>query len=59
MIAGARAAKTPLMGVKMLSAWFEANREGLVVGLAAAAALVAIMLVLRSYGERTIRRHPR
>jgi small-conductance mechanosensitive channel len=56
LIAGARPAKTPLMGVDMFSAWFEANREGLVVGLAAAAALVAIMLVLRSYGERTIRR---
>ena len=44
------------MGVDKLSAWFEANRDGLLIGFLAAAALVAIMLVLRSHGERTVRR---
>ena len=46
------------MGVDRLTSWLEANREGLVVGLAVGAALVAIMLALRSFGERTVRRDP-
>ena len=34
MIAGALAAKTGPMGVDKLSAWFEANRDGLLTGVA-------------------------
>ena len=44
------------MGADKLSVWFEANRDGLLIGFLAAAALVAVMLVLRSYGKRTVRR---
>jgi small-conductance mechanosensitive channel len=41
------------MGVDDLSSWFEANREGLTVGLAVGAAIVVLMLILRGFGRRT------
>lgn len=34
--------------------WLETNSDGLIIGLAAGAALVALMLVLRSLGERFV-----
>jgi small-conductance mechanosensitive channel len=46
------------MGVEVLSAWFDANRDGLLIGLTVGAALVVLMLLLRTYGERTMRRDP-
>ncbi|MFL6721747.1 MAG: mechanosensitive ion channel family protein [Sphingomonas sp.] len=46
------------MGVDRLTGWFEANRDGLMTGVAAGVALVALMLLLRSYGERVVRRDP-
>ena len=46
------------MGVDKLRAWFEANREGLLIGVAVAAALVALMLILREFGRRTVERDP-
>jgi small-conductance mechanosensitive channel len=46
------------MGADRFSSWFEANRDGLLTGVAVGAVLVAVMLVLRSYGERTVRRDP-
>jgi len=46
------------MGWDRFTGWFDANRDGLVIGLAVGAALVAIMLLLRTIGERTVRRDP-
>jgi len=46
------------MGVDRFTSWFEANRDGLMLGVAVGAALVALMLLLRTYGERTVRRRP-
>ena len=40
------------------TSWLEANREGLTIGLAVGAALVALMLVLRSFGERFVTLDP-
>jgi len=45
------------MGVA-ISAWFEANRDGLMIGAAVAAVLVAVMLILRAFGRRTVERDP-
>src|SRR5689334_20482539 len=46
------------MGADRFTGWFEANRDGLMLGIAVGAALVVLMLLLRSYGERTVRRDP-
>jgi small-conductance mechanosensitive channel len=46
------------MGVDRFTSWFEANRDGLMTGFLAGLILVALMLVLRSYGERSVRRDP-
>ncbi len=40
------------------SAWLAENRDGLLLGGAVAVALVAIMLVLRSFGRRQVARDP-
>ena len=58
MIAAARPAKNGVMGADRIAAWFEANREGLLVGLAVGLILVAVMLLLRSLGQRTVERDP-
>jgi small-conductance mechanosensitive channel len=39
------------MAANRLSTWFEANRDGLLIGIAVAAILVALMLILRKIGE--------
>jgi small-conductance mechanosensitive channel len=44
------------MGVDGLSTWFEANRDGLLIGIAVAAILVVLMLILRNIGEGMARR---
>jgi small-conductance mechanosensitive channel len=46
------------MGADKLWAWFDANRDGLLIGLAVGAAIVAVMLVLREFGRRTVARDP-
>ncbi|MFL6755094.1 MAG: mechanosensitive ion channel family protein [Sphingomicrobium sp.] len=46
------------MGVDRFTGWLEANRDGLLAGLAVGAGLVAIMLILRGYGERTVSHDP-
>src|SRR5258708_5967339 len=46
------------MGVEHLTSWLDANRDGLMIGLAVGAALVALMLVLRSLGERSVGHDP-
>jgi small-conductance mechanosensitive channel len=46
------------MGVDRFTSWFDANRDGLTIGLAVGSALVVLMLLLRTYGERTISRDP-
>jgi small-conductance mechanosensitive channel len=46
------------MGGDHLTSWFDANRDGLVTGLGVGAVLVALMMLLRSYGERSMRRDP-
>jgi small-conductance mechanosensitive channel len=58
LIAAALAAKRSSMGVNGIASWFEANREGLLIGIAVAAALVAIMLILREFGRATVGRDP-
>jgi len=46
------------MGADKLSAWFDANRDGLMIGVAVGAALVLFMLILRAFGERSLERDP-
>ena len=46
------------MGANSVIAWFDANREGLIVGLAVGVGIVAAMLVLRSLGRRAVERDP-
>ena len=46
------------MGVDRFTGWFEANRDGLMTGLVVGAVLVGLMLMLRAYGERSVRRDP-
>jgi small-conductance mechanosensitive channel len=46
------------MVITSLVDWFANNRDGLLLGVAVGAALVAFMLVLRSFGQRTIARDP-
>lgn len=46
------------MGAAHFLTWFEANREGLLIGLAIAVVIVAVMLVLRRYGRRTVELDP-
>ena len=58
MIGPRATVKTWAMGVDRFTSWFEANRDGLMTGFLAGAVLVALMLVLRSYGERSVRRDP-
>ena len=58
MIALATPAKTAAMGVDRFTSWLDANRDGLLTGVLVGAILVALMLMLRSYGERSVRRDP-
>ena len=58
MIAGIAAAKTLAMGVDRLTTWFDANRDGLMVGLMVGVALVVVMLLLRGLGRRAVDRDP-
>jgi small-conductance mechanosensitive channel len=46
------------MGVDKLWAWFDANRDGLTIGLIVALVIVAVMLVLREFGRRSLARDP-
>jgi len=46
------------MGVQNLTAWLEANRDGLMIGLAVSLGIVVLMLVLRGIGREVVRRDP-
>lgn len=46
------------MRVERLAAWFEANRDGLVIGLIVGVVIVALMLLLRELGRRADARDP-
>jgi small-conductance mechanosensitive channel len=46
------------MGVDRFTTWFEANRDGLLVGGVVALVIVAVMLALRAFGRRTLSRDP-
>ena len=46
------------MGWDRFTNWYDVNRDGLLIGVAVGAAIVAAMLLLRSLGERAIRRDP-
>jgi small-conductance mechanosensitive channel len=56
LIAAALTAKTSAMGVDKFQAWLDANRNGLLIGVIVAVVLVAMMLVLRELGRRTVAR---
>jgi small-conductance mechanosensitive channel len=43
------------MGERLMT-WLDANREGLLIGVAVGAAIVGLMLVLRSLGQAIVRR---
>jgi small-conductance mechanosensitive channel len=58
LIEGGATAKTLPMGVHQLTAWFDANRDGLLLGGAVGLALVAVMLLLRSLGQRAVAHDP-
>jgi small-conductance mechanosensitive channel len=38
--------------------WLDANHEGLIIGLAVGVGLVAVMLLLRGFGQRSVRNDP-
>ena len=46
------------MGANNLWAWLDVNHQGLLIGLAVGAAIVAVMLILREVGRRTVARDP-
>src|SRR5690348_16889544 len=46
------------MGVDRFTTWFEANRDGLLIGIIVALVLVAVMLVLRGIGRTRVERDP-
>jgi small-conductance mechanosensitive channel len=46
------------MAVDRFHMWFEANRDGLLAGIGVGVVIVAAMLILRSFGERSVRRDP-
>ena len=56
MIAVRVAAKTVAM--QPIWTWFDANREGLFVGLLVGIGFVAVMLILRLIGKRSVQRDP-
>jgi small-conductance mechanosensitive channel len=58
LIAASLAAKTRVMGADKLTTWFEANHDGLLLGLVVGLAIVAVMLVLRSLGRRAVEKDP-
>jgi small-conductance mechanosensitive channel len=58
LIGSAPTGKTLLMGVDRLTDWFDANRDGLMLGLAVGFGIVAVMLILRSLGQASMRRDP-
>ena len=44
------------MGADRLESWFNANRDGLLIGLTIGAIIVAVMLILRTLGQRRVDR---
>ena len=58
MIGSPPTGKTLLMGVDRLTDWFDANRDGLMLGLAVGFGIVAVMLILRGLGQASMRRDP-
>jgi small-conductance mechanosensitive channel len=58
LIADAPAAKTAAMGPDRFFSWFEANRDGLLIGGIVAGAMIAGMLGLRWLGQRACERDP-
>ncbi len=46
------------MIVTTIVAWFDQNRDGLLIGLVVAVAIVGFMLVLRSFGRRSVAQDP-
>lgn len=48
----------PISGTQSLIDWLIVNREGLILGAIVAAAIVAIMLIVRAIGTRIVERHP-
>lgn len=58
MIAVELLATSTKMFLSNMTSWFEQNRDGLMIGLLVALAIVAVMLLLRSLGTRAVERDP-
>jgi hypothetical protein len=58
LIAAPAPAKSMAMAVERLADWLATNRDGLLLGLGVALALVVVMLVLRGFGQATVARDP-
>jgi len=58
LIAGDGPAKTVRMGLNTVTSWFDANREGLIVGLGVGVGIVLAMLLLRGFGRTIVERDP-
>jgi small-conductance mechanosensitive channel len=48
----------PLLATSAAMTWLDQNRDGLLIGLAVAVAIVAVMLILRSVGRKSVERDP-
>ena len=53
-----KASIDPLQSTRSLIEWLADNRGGLILGGLVAAAIVALMLILRMVGEKIVERHP-
>jgi small-conductance mechanosensitive channel len=58
LIAVALLARSGPMGAGSAIDWLTQNRNGLLLGIAIGLALVAVMLLVRTYGERVVSRDP-
>jgi small-conductance mechanosensitive channel len=58
LIAAVRPAKTAVMGLNQTIDWLVQNRDGLLLGLGVAVVIVAVMLVVRRFGQAAVERDP-
>jgi small-conductance mechanosensitive channel len=58
LIGAGVAATSAAMGFNQMIGWLTQNRDGLLLGLVVGLTLVAVMLLVRSYGQRILARDP-